>query len=144
MSYGMDKSYLSFTVKCSRFAPSQWETALRCNDVSHWPGGSLESALCQDTCIRRTLNSQRHPMSQPNRRAMEHLLREFWGKIYGIIMALHCIIIAVITYPRPKLFVGWAKSYHQDRVTWPVIILWVGTKGGYGHSWVNSLWPGRF
>ena len=29
----------------SRFAPRQWETALLCNDVSHWLGASLESAL---------------------------------------------------------------------------------------------------
>ena len=29
----------------SRFAPSQWETVLLCNDVSHWLGASLESAL---------------------------------------------------------------------------------------------------
>ena len=29
----------------SRFAPSQWETALLCNDVSHWLGSNLESAL---------------------------------------------------------------------------------------------------
>ena len=29
----------------SRFAPSQWETALLCNDVSHWLGARLESAL---------------------------------------------------------------------------------------------------
>ena len=29
----------------STFAPSQWETALLCNDVSHWRGASLESAL---------------------------------------------------------------------------------------------------
>ena len=29
----------------SRFAPSQWETALFCNDVSHCLGASLESAL---------------------------------------------------------------------------------------------------
>ena len=29
----------------SRFAPSQWETALLCNDVFHWLGASLESAL---------------------------------------------------------------------------------------------------
>ena len=29
----------------SRFVPSQWETALLCNDVSHWLGASLESAL---------------------------------------------------------------------------------------------------
>ena len=30
-----------------RFAPSQWEAALLCNDVSHWLGTGLESALCQ-------------------------------------------------------------------------------------------------
>ena len=29
----------------SRLVPSQWETALLCNDVSHWLGASLESAL---------------------------------------------------------------------------------------------------
>ena len=29
----------------SRFAPRQWETALLCNDVSHWRGANLESAL---------------------------------------------------------------------------------------------------
>ena len=29
----------------SRFAPSQWETALLCNDVSLWLSASLESAL---------------------------------------------------------------------------------------------------
>ena len=29
----------------SRFAPSQWETGLLCNDVSHWLGASLKSAL---------------------------------------------------------------------------------------------------
>ena len=29
----------------SSLAPSQWETALLCNDVSHWLGASLESAL---------------------------------------------------------------------------------------------------
>ena len=29
----------------SRFAPSQWETVLLRNDVSHWLGANLESAL---------------------------------------------------------------------------------------------------
>ena len=29
----------------SRFAPSQWEMALLCNDISHWLGESLESSL---------------------------------------------------------------------------------------------------
>ena len=29
----------------SRFAPSQWEMALLCNDVSHWLGANLQSTL---------------------------------------------------------------------------------------------------
>ena len=29
----------------SRFAPSQWETVLLCNDVSYWLGANLKSAL---------------------------------------------------------------------------------------------------
>ena len=29
----------------SRFAPSQWETSLQGNAVSHWLGANLESAL---------------------------------------------------------------------------------------------------
>ena len=33
----------------SRFVPSQWETALPCNDVSHWMGANLESALILHT-----------------------------------------------------------------------------------------------
>ena len=31
----------------SRFVPSQWETALQSNAVSHWLGAKLESALCE-------------------------------------------------------------------------------------------------
>ena len=37
----------------SRFAPSQWETALLCNDVSHWLGASLESAMFQNMSLRQ-------------------------------------------------------------------------------------------
>ena len=35
----------------SRFAPSQWETALLCNNVSHFLGASLESALCMNASL---------------------------------------------------------------------------------------------
>ena len=35
----------------SRFAPSQWETALLCNDVSHWLSANLESALLSFRCM---------------------------------------------------------------------------------------------
>ena len=35
----------------SRFAPSQWEMVLLCNDVSHWLGANLESALSGGNCF---------------------------------------------------------------------------------------------
>ena len=38
----------------SRFAPSQWQTALLCNDVSHWLGTSLESTLWHRYSFRIT------------------------------------------------------------------------------------------
>ena len=50
----------------SMFAPSQWETALLCNNVSHWLGTSLESAL--DTC------------HQVSRREIKHVV-ENWSVI---------------------------------------------------------------
>ena len=34
----------------SRSSPSQWETALLCDNVSHWLGASLESAMYVDNC----------------------------------------------------------------------------------------------
>ena len=51
-----DVQYISWFIHTradSRFAPSQWETALLCNDVSHWLGASLESALhtCSVLCF---------------------------------------------------------------------------------------------
>ena len=52
----------------SRFAPSQWETSLHCNDVSHWLGASLESVLPwtdasqSKFCIIR---QNRHQLSRP-------------------------------------------------------------------------------
>ena len=38
-----------------RFAISQWETALLCNDVSHWLGASLESTLSDLSLISHSL-----------------------------------------------------------------------------------------
>ena len=40
----------------SRFTPSQWETPLLCNDVSHWLGASLESALVTWCFVRATIS----------------------------------------------------------------------------------------
>ena len=43
----------------SRFAPSQWEMPLLCNDVSHWLRASLESVLIL-VCININVNNT-HP-----------------------------------------------------------------------------------
>ena len=44
-SLSLTSTYHNMVRAESRFAPNQWETALHCNDVSHWLGASLESAL---------------------------------------------------------------------------------------------------
>ena len=44
----------------SRFAPSQWETPLQSNAVSHWLGANLESALTQ--CYKRNITWRHHDM----------------------------------------------------------------------------------
>ena len=36
----------------SRFAPSQWETVLQSNTVSHWLGANLDSALTYDYTVQ--------------------------------------------------------------------------------------------
>ena len=41
INWNSNTSGLSCIRADSRFAPSQWETALLCNDVSHWVGASL-------------------------------------------------------------------------------------------------------
>ena len=45
------QSYKSYRAD-SRFAPVQWETPLLCNDVSHWLGANLKSAL-QDHFVEK-------------------------------------------------------------------------------------------
>ena len=47
----------------SRFVPSQWETALFCNVVSHWLGANLEPALCMH--LGRTLGGVSFQAIQP-------------------------------------------------------------------------------
>ena len=48
-----------------RFAPSQWETTLLCNDVSHWLGTNLESALSMFGKSSRYLKAYEVSLSVP-------------------------------------------------------------------------------
>ena len=48
----------------SMFAPSQWETTLLCNRVSHWLGTNLKSALCHEEAIQFPIPSKYGEMIQ--------------------------------------------------------------------------------
>ena len=58
----------------SSVAPSQWETALLCNDVSHWLSATLESGLYTTTMTRlntyHTWTHERHLISHSHRWAI--------------------------------------------------------------------------
>ena len=44
----------------ARFAPNQWETTLLCNNISHWLGANLESALDSDVCTKWSKQYRTH------------------------------------------------------------------------------------
>ena len=52
----------------SSFASSQWETALLCNDVSHWLDANLESALHNTMWFIITLSNFSHISAYTHRR----------------------------------------------------------------------------
>ena len=53
----VSKTRLHIHMADSRFAPSQWETALLCNDISHWLGANLKSALDIYACWHALLQT---------------------------------------------------------------------------------------
>ena len=53
----------SITRSDPRFAPSQWETSLQSNAVSHWLGANLESDLITHSLASRVYSSSTGPKS---------------------------------------------------------------------------------
>ena len=60
----------------SRYAPSQWETALLCNDVSHWLGASLKSALYHMASYNLA-DIGRWPVNSPHKRPVTRKIFPF-------------------------------------------------------------------
>ena len=60
----------------SRFAPSQWEAVLLCNNVSHWLGASLEWALLQ---LKQTLEN-----NNPDVSGLTLSWCTCWFSLYGV------------------------------------------------------------
>ena len=80
----------------SRFVPSQWDTVLLCNDVSHWMGASLQSA-CYSMAL---MNAKQHKPSELTSHPIAHIhswamasIVSILEKTDGVITQHGCIII---------------------------------------------------
>ena len=90
----------------SRFAPSQWETPLQSNAVSHWLSASLESALCSASNGRSPTRSMRIELAVSEleinvRRSMCELENMGIGRIGSLKQSLKPKIRCVYTKTNP-------------------------------------------
>ena len=90
----------------SRFAPSQWETALLCNDVSHWQGANMESALkhtrtCQNGPGRNFVfrSKEEFVMASPATRESFKMILDF-----TLIMDYHITHSIMVYIPETIIF----------------------------------------
>ena len=89
----------------SRFALSQWDMALICNDVSHWLGTSLESALI--LIQRRMYNTGFHGDIMPWARFL-HYWPFVWESTGHHPWCLYDIVLLC-----PSFTKGVAKMFHH-------------------------------
>ena len=75
----------------SSSVPSQWETALLCNNISHWLGTSLESALYLNGLIISSMI--KHILNGVNMKricAEIETSKKIGGKPFGVGHLTHC------------------------------------------------------
>ena len=102
----------------SRFAPGQWETALLCNDVSHFLGASLESAPLAVRCVsvvsdNCALGASWFLSSWNQHFSLWNISTEIIYTSNGfstlIVNHIHIILRDVICHPCPKFNSGLPK-----------------------------------
>ena len=106
----------------SRFAPSQWETALFCNDVSRWLGASLESALIISV--------------YPDSFSDEWVLIRtylFMRSAYAYMLGFRCFVKWVNTWP--AVFLDVDIVWHTRQWSKSVIRHWICK---YLHTYIHS------
>ena len=72
----------------SRYAPSQWETLLQCNDVSHWLGAYLDWSLLSEKLTLLVLKSE---YSRTARSILQDW-KTHWGRVTHICVSKLTII----------------------------------------------------
>ena len=89
----------------SRHAPSQWETSLQSNTISHWLGTNLESAPSFDMIFLQNPHKRQRKCSSPMRAAcgifcvssyfvychccISWNIVPYWTMLHGIILCMH-------------------------------------------------------
>ena len=97
--------------------PSQWETALRCNDVSHWIAASLESALIMITKLEYEKNTysgfyMRQKMYRDEKIDSINPRKEGWGSFFFLYSCLwNCyFVIGLPGYDMIPVYIYLCKS----------------------------------
>ena len=144
-----------------RFAPSQWETALLCNGVSHWLGANLESALHCNRPLAQTpqcTNPTSHIAPLCKRNMYAHSCNKVvhcgiwdWCVIFlwGIVGFVRWIcnddigtctrfqhywpfVMGILSSP------AWIRNYIRNHKAWEAIINPITKLLRFGNGWIIS------
>ena len=129
----------------SRFAFSQWETMLHCNDVSHWLGTSLGSALITAVTEAKYISKFQHTKNTPYLTPTGKLwgvfcvdLVENWLPYSGTTLYLRDIYLSIY-----QLNEAWAKLKPLCRWCCEIhILIWklFHFVWNYTHFWFITGW----
>ena len=104
------------------FAPSQSETALLCNDASHWLGANLESALTPEKNLTRLLSPKHAPGQRRQFTDMPRnsQLENRWRRIETTPAAFPILRPHFsITFPRDSINnLKWNRKYSVPPLLW--------------------------
>ena len=101
----------------SRFASSQWETVLLCNDVSHWLGANLEPALYSIFFL--------------SKKTWDYYYTFYWILSHGDLSMVH------------EYLTQWSNSM-ETQCNNTFVCHWAGTNQLVLNGGLNSLAPRRF
>ena len=118
--------YISFFRKFrvdSRLAPSQWETSLQSNAVSHWLGANLESALDINTWQQLLPHQIRghyiHTLTQSNNSGSSYIPL-IWAHVAPMHSPVAMIIDSIEWYRSCNYYAheGFPNRFCQIRLRW--------------------------